>query len=89
MVFSETSSGFVTRAICDHASVLIFSEILAGDRPSNLEQSDWLYGFLVRMERSDWLVWSLLIMERSDWLVRNVVRKEPSDWLVQNIVRKE
>ena len=39
---SETSSGFVTRAICDHASDLIFSELLDDDRPSNLEQYDWL-----------------------------------------------
>ena len=41
LILSETSSGFVTRAICDHASDLISSELLDDDRPSNLEQSDW------------------------------------------------
>ena len=42
LILSETYSGFVTRAICDHASDLIFSELLASDHPSALEQSDWL-----------------------------------------------
>ena len=42
LILSGTSSGFVTREICDHASDLIFSELLADDRPSDLERSDWL-----------------------------------------------
>ena len=62
--FTWRTSGFVTRAICDHASDLIFSEILAGDRPSDLIG---LYGVWVRIERSDWLV-RILTLYRTIWL---------------------
>ena len=103
LVFSETSSGFVTRAICDNASDLIFSELLAGDRLSDLEQSDW-FARLLSPYGTIWLactafesVWNDLIglygfwvrMERSDWLVRLVVRMEQSGWLVRLVVRME
>ena len=45
LILSDIYSSFVTRAICDHASDLIFYELLANDRPSDLEQ----YGWLVRL----------------------------------------
>ena len=67
-------------------SDLIFSEILAGDHPSDLIG---LYGFRVRIERYDWLVRNVVHMKRSDWLVRKLVRMERSDWLVRKVVSME
>ena len=63
LVFSETSSGFVTRAIWSNL-IGLYGFVF------RMEGSDWLVCLVVCMERSDWLVWLVVHMEQYDWLVQ-------------------